>query len=62
MAERLIELDVSGEHDLYVLSTALEYIREEFLARSEDPTEATGAPFLQWAAAAENLRLQVQEH
>lgn len=59
MAERLIELDVSGEHDLYVLSTALEYIREEFLARSEDPT---GAPFLQWAAAAENLRLQVQEH
>lgn len=57
-----IELDISGEHDVYVLSTALERIRDEFIARSEDPTEVTGAPFLEWSAAAESLRLQIQEH
>ena len=62
MPERIIELNIGGEHDLYVLSAALEHIRDEFLARSEDPTEVTGAPFLQWAAAAETMRLQVQEH
>ena len=46
------KLELGGEH---------EHIRDEFLDRSEDPTERTGAPFLEWAAAAENLRLQVLE-
>lgn len=55
------KLELGGEHDVFVLSTALERIRDEFLYRSEDPTERTGAPFLEWAAAAENLRLQVLE-
>ncbi|MGW9405846.1 hypothetical protein ACWGQ2_17990 [Arthrobacter sp. NPDC055585] len=55
------KLELGGGHDVFVLSTALERIRDEFLYRSEDPTERTGAPFLQWAAAAENLRLQVLE-
>lgn len=54
-------LELRGEHDVFVLSTALERIRDEFLYRSEDPTELTGAPFLEWAAAAEDLRLQVLE-
>lgn len=54
-------LELRGEHDVFVLSTALERIRDEFLYRSEDPTERTGAPFLEWAAAAEDLRLQVFE-
>ncbi|GAA1359248.1 hypothetical protein GCM10009636_32680 [Arthrobacter koreensis] len=55
------KLELGGEHDVFVLSTVLERIRDEFLYRSEDPTERTGAPFLEWAAAAENLRLQVLE-
>lgn len=54
-------LELRGEHDVFVLSTALERIRDEFLYRSEDPTERTGAPFMEWAAAAEELRLQVLE-
>lgn len=61
MSEMILELQVSGEHDVYVLSTALAAIREEFIYRAEDPTEVTGAPYLAWAAAAESLRLQVQE-
>ena len=52
-------LELRGEHDVFVLSTALERIRDEFLYRSEDPNEPTGAPFVEWAAAAEELRLQV---
>ena len=54
-------LELTGEHDVFVLSTALERIRDEFLYRSEDPTERTGAPFMEWAAAAEDLRIQVLE-
>ena len=54
-------LELRGEHDVFVLSTALERIRDEFLYRSEDLTEPTGAPFVEWAAAAEELRLQVLE-
>lgn len=54
-------LELRGEHDVFVLSTALERIRDEFLYRREDPTERTGAPFLEWAAAAEDLRLQLLE-
>lgn len=55
------KLELGGEHDVFVLSTALERIRDEFLYCSEDPTERRGAPFLEWAAAAENLRLQLLE-
>ena len=61
MSEKIIELDISGEHDMYVLFTALERLRDVFLARSDDPTEVTGAPYLEWAAAAEDLRLQIED-
>lgn len=61
MPQPTVELDLGGEHDVYVLSTALATIREEFIYRAEDPTEVTGAPYLAWAAAAESLRLQVQD-
>ena len=54
-------LKLSGQHDVFVLATALERIRDEYLYRSEDPTEPTGAPFLEWAATAEDLRLQILE-
>ena len=56
-----VELEVGGEHDVFVLATALGTLRDQYIYRSEDPTEVTGAPFLEWAAAAENLRLQVQD-
>lgn len=46
---------------MFVPATALERIRDEYLFRSEDPTEPTGAPYLEWAATAEDLRLQILE-
>lgn len=58
--KRSIELDVSGEHDIFVLFNALERMRDEFIDRSQYPIRVVGAPYLEWAAAAEKLRLQVQ--
>ena len=46
---------------MFVLSTALVTLRDEYLYRAGDPTEVTGAPYLAWAAAAESLRLQIQD-
>ena len=60
MPGKTVELEIGGEHDVFVLSTALAAIRDEYIYRAGDPTEVTGAPYLAWAAAAENLRLQIQ--